>query len=338
MLQFYLYVNAATKRISHRCRPHYRSCSRCCPRFHPRPSRPHSLLSPSLSPVTVARRPHLSLSPSLSHLLVTVALAVAFSRRPWPSPSLSPSLVAVALAVSLAVAHCCRPSLLPSPLPSLSPFAVALAHSRRPRSSLSPSLLPLPLPLLSPVDVARRCRPMLLPVARERDRERDRQQWDNHQRDATINRRIGDGREKETERDELTMRERAERKRDATRRAQFMFHVVACERFENRFANGEIWVWTCRSTPWFENRRSCKSICKSFLRFFICKWTICKNKLNFFCANLPIFFFSDRRNDLTFANRPTNSQPYIGQSDDPITYINFNSFVIVVLPLMWRQG
>ena len=92
-------------------------------------------------------------------------------------------------------------------------------------------------------------------------------------------------------------------------RVYFMFHVVACERFDNTFANGEIWVWTCRSTPWFENRRSCKSICKSFLRFFICKWTICKNKLNFF-VQICQYFFSDRRNDLTFANRPTNSQPY----------------------------
>ncbi len=93
-------------------------------------------------------------------------------------------------------------------------------------------------------------------------------------------------------------------------RAYFMFHMVACEQFENRFANGEIRLWTCRSTPWFENWRLCKSFCKSFLRFFICKSTICTNKLNIFLCKLANIFFFNLRNVLTFAILPTNSQPY----------------------------
>jgi hypothetical protein len=62
--------------------------------------------------------------------------------------------------------------------------------------------------------------------------------------------------------------------------------------------------------PQFVDLNLCKSIFKSFLRFFICKWMICKNKLNIFGANRPLNFFSDIQHDLTFVNRPTNSQPY----------------------------
>lgn len=170
MLQFYLYVNAATKRISHRCRPHYRSCSRCCPRFHPRPSRPHSLLSPSLSPVTVALTCHCrprfrtrsSLSPSLLPSPVVLDHRPRFRHRSSRSPSLSPLLSPIAVAHRYCPRHCPRCHLLLSP----SPIAVALARRCRPRCC--PCHCPCCHPLMSPVAVALCCC-----LLRERETEKE---------------------------------------------------------------------------------------------------------------------------------------------------------------------
>ena len=88
-----------------------------------------------------------------------------------------------------------------------------------------------------------------------------------------------------------------------------MFHVVACERFENRlqmerFGHGLADLPPDLKIGGFANR-----FANHFRDFLFANGLFVRTNSMFF-VRIVRYFFSDRRNDLTFANRPTNSQPY----------------------------